>query len=284
MPHTLRLTRSNTLARYVHEAAVTSLKGGSRNHSSAGCGNANPAATLTDMNPPARANCVEDLASEAGTGGNVGEPGGVVHDMPLEIQLESRRRSRLRAALMTAAILAAGVAVAACGGPSTPGVVTDSTATTTTTTTASSSIGAGAQATGLVAYAACMRSHGVPNFPDPGGKGGIPKPALITALKDVSSSQAQTAQNDCKDVLPAGGLSGQPVQTIPVGDQRDYLRAVACLRAHGITDFPDPVFSGGGVHFSIPASINTNSTQFIQAQQICEKLIPAGLPDSGSRS
>ena len=32
-----------------------------------------------------------------------------------------------------------------------------------------------ARAPGLLAYASCMRSHGVPNFPDPGGKGGIPK-------------------------------------------------------------------------------------------------------------
>jgi hypothetical protein len=127
-----------------------------------------------------------------------------------------------------------------------------------------------------------MRSHGVPNFPDPGGKGGIPKPALVTALKEVSNSQAQAASNDCEDLLPAGGLSGQPVQTIPVQDQQDYLRAVACLRSHGITNFPDPVFSGGGVHFTIPPSINTNSPQFKQARLICQRLIPAGLPDSGS--
>jgi hypothetical protein len=69
---------------------------------------------------------------------------------------------------------------------------------------------------------------------------------------------------------------GKPVQTIPAQDQQDYLHAVACLRSHGITNFPDPVFSGGSVHFTIPPSINTHSTQFKQAQQICEKLIPAG--------
>jgi hypothetical protein len=186
--------------------------------------------------------------------------------------------------LLTAGILAVGMAVAACGGPSTPVVATGRTTTTTSTTVASSRAGGGRKAPSLLAYASCMRSHGVPNFPDPGGKGGIPKPALVAALKAVSNSQAQAASNDCQDLLPSGGLSGQPVQTIPVQDQQDYLRAVACLRSHGITNFPDPVFSGGSVHFSIPPSINTDSTQFKQAQLICQKLIPAGLPDSGSRS
>jgi len=170
--------------------------------------------------------------------------------------------------------------LAGCGGPSSPGVATGS--PTTTTPTATTSIGHHAPAPSLLGYAACMRVHGVPNFPDPGGKGGIPKPALVRALTEVSSSQAQAASKDCQDLLPAGGLSGQPVRTIPVQDEQDYLHAAACLRAHGISGFPDPVFAGGSVHFAIPASINTHSTRFNQARLICEKLIPAGLPDSGS--
>jgi hypothetical protein len=53
------------------------------------------------------------------------------------------------------------------------------------------------------------------------------------------------------------------------------------MRSHGFTNFPDPVFSGGIVTFSIPSTIDTNSTQFTQAKHTCEQLIPAGLPDSG---
>ena len=192
--------------------------------------------------------------------------------------LPTRLRGR-RTAVVIALLALITLLAAACGGPSPSGVATGS---TTTTTTTSPSLGGGTQATGLLAYSSCMRSHGVANFPDPSGKGEIPKSALVSALKEVSSSQAQAASSDCKNLLPAGGLSGQPVQTIPVQDQQDYLHAVACLRSHGITNFPDPVFSGGSVHFTIPPSINTHSTQFIQAQLICEKLIPAGLPGSGS--
>ena len=54
------------------------------------------------------------------------------------------------------------------------------------------------------------------------------------------------------------------------------------MRSHGITNFPDPTFSGGRVNLSIPPSIDTSSRQFTQAAQTCTKLIPAGLPYSGS--
>jgi hypothetical protein len=206
------------------------------------------------------------------------------NDAPPTTHLGPRRRRLRQAVLTTAGLLVVGVALAACGGGSTPGVDTGAATTTTisTTTVARSSAGEEKGTPSLLAYASCMRSHGIPNFPDPSGKGGIPKPALVTAMKEVSSSRAQAASNDCQDLLPAGGLSGQPVRTIPVQDQQDYLRAVACLRSHGIPNFPDPVFSGGGVHFTIPSSINTNSTLFQQARLICERFIPAGLPDSGS--
>jgi hypothetical protein len=126
-----------------------------------------------------------------------------------------------------------------------------------------------------------MRSHGVPNFPDPTNSGGIPKAGVISAEGAVSSAQVNAAQNACKSLLPAGSsLSGTPVQTIPTQDQQDYLKVAACLRSHGITNFPDPTFSNGTVHFDIPSSIDTHSTQFTQAKQICQQLVPAGLPGS----
>lgn len=54
------------------------------------------------------------------------------------------------------------------------------------------------------------------------------------------------------------------------------------MRSHGISNFPDPTFSNGTVSFNEPSSIDTHSTQFTEAQQTCRKLIPSGLPYSGS--
>jgi hypothetical protein len=124
-----------------------------------------------------------------------------------------------------------------------------------------------------------MRSHGVPNFPDPTNSGGISKEEVVRAFGAVSPAKGQVAQNDCSDLLPAGGsLSGRPSSTITPADQTDYLKAVACMRSHGFPDFPDPTFENNSVQVSIPSTINQDSSQFNRAATVCTKLIPAGLP------
>jgi hypothetical protein len=186
----------------------------------------------------------------------------------------------LRALSSTIGILAVAVAGAACGGgQATPGVATGKSATTSGT----ASVDRGSKATGLLAYAQCMRSHGVADFPDPAGSGGIPKEGVIQAEGAVSNSQVVAAQNACRGLLPAGGsLSGQAVQRVDAEQQQDYLKAAACLRSHGVSGFPDPTFPGGRVNFRLPSSIDPRSAQFIRAERTCQKFIPAGLPYSGS--
>jgi hypothetical protein len=121
-----------------------------------------------------------------------------------------------------------------------------------------------------------VRSHGVPGFPDPDSNGQIPKEAVLRALRRLSDSRARAATNACANLNPAG--QGSP--TLTAQEQQDYLRAAACMRSHGITNFPDPTFPGGRVNLSIPPSIDTRSRQFTQAAQTCTKLIPPGLPYS----
>jgi hypothetical protein len=185
-----------------------------------------------------------------------------------------RRPITLASAIAAAAfaLLAAG-----CGGGSSPGVAN---VASSTTTTVSPSASGGTQATGLVAFASCMRSHGVPNFPDPASNGGIPKQPVVSAFQAVSIAQAKAAQEACNHLLPAGGLSGRPVQTITPQDRQDYLEAAACMRSHGFHNFPDPKFQNDSAQVNIPSSINQNSSRFTRAATTCTKLIPAGLPGS----
>ena len=94
-----------------------------------------------------------------------------------------------------------------------------------------------------------------------------------------------TAPSSATDVppgtLPQNG--GQPLgKTITPADQADYVNAAACMRSHGVPDFPDPTFQNNTVTFNIPPSIDKNSPQAGSAVAICGKLIPAGLPYSGS--
>lgn len=195
-----------------------------------------------------------------------------MHHIPPEPGLEPRRRPRSRrAALVTAGVLAAGIALAACGsGGSSPPDAASSPASGST------------EGTGLVAYSSCMRSHGVPNFPDPTSSGGIPKET--GQQLGVGQSQLEAAQNACAHLIPGGqSLSGQARRTITVQQQQDYLKAAACMRSYGITNFPEPAFQGGQVEFPMLSHlVDINSPQFKQALKICQKLIPPGLPDSGS--
>jgi hypothetical protein len=176
-------------------------------------------------------------------------------------------RRRPRAAGVITVMAAAAVLAAACGGsPSSTG------------SGGSPAAGGSANSSSAVAYSRCVRAHGVPNFPDPGSNGQIPKEAVVRALREVSDSRAKAATNACANLNPAG--QGSP--TLTAQEQQDYLRAAACMRSHGIANFPDPALSGGGVHFPIPSSIDTRSERFTQARQTCARLIPAGLPYSGN--
>ena len=168
------------------------------------------------------------------------------------------RRARV-AAVIT--VMAAALLAAACSGsPSSAG------------SGGSPNAGGSANSPSALAFAQCVRSHGVPDFPDPDSNGLFPKGRPL----GVSDSRVRAAENACQNLLPAGQAS------LTAQEQQDYLKAAACMRSHGITNFPDPTFSGGSVNFPIPSSIDTRSQRFTQARQTCAKLIPAGLPYSGS--
>jgi hypothetical protein len=137
--------------------------------------------------------------------------------------------------------------------------------------------GGSSTSTKLLAYAQCMRAHGVPDFPDPDSSGLIPE----TQVKNLTTSPSviRAADSHCQYLFPTLPGINAPFSA---AQKQDYLRAAACLRSHGIPNFPDPVFSGSQVQFPIPPSVDTNSAQFTQAKQICARMIPAGLPYSGN--
>jgi hypothetical protein len=143
-----------------------------------------------------------------------------------------------------------------------------------------SAAGGGAPTTGAhttytqdaLAYARCVRSHGVPRFPDPNSDGSFPK----ASIPPGSGAQILAANKTCGHLLPANS-SGYVLTT---KDQQDYIKAAACMRSHGIGNFPDPVFTDGKVNYPIPSGISTTSTQFTSARSTCAKLIPSGLPYS----
>jgi hypothetical protein len=142
-----------------------------------------------------------------------------------------------------------------------------------------------------VKFSDCMRSHGVTNFPDPttGGGGGFNIRINAGSGVDPQSPSFQSAQDACHSLLPGGGPGGgHPTEQ----DKLSMLHLSQCMRANGLTDFPDPtttqpsvnpgsgqpslMLGRDGVFLALPPSISTQSPAFIQAARKCGFPIPPG--------
>jgi hypothetical protein len=191
----------------------------------------------------------------------------------------------LGAAALAAALIALSVLVTGCGGNSPTGGVASlsshASKGSTTSSTAAGSTGASESSPGsqAVAYAVCMRSHGVANFPDPkvSTNGNEVKVAIGVNPSITGNPQFKSAQQACGKLLPEGGPGGPGSNhQISPQEQSQYLKAAACIRTHGIPNFPDPTFSGGGVHIA-HQGLNESSPAFKAAVHDCESLIPGGV-------
>ena len=188
------------------------------------------------------------------------------------------------AALAALALLASG-----CGGSKAPSVANLGTTTTAASSGSPASTGAGSSgstapgvglASAALAYAKCMRSSGVPNFPDPSANGGF----QLSAGTDPSSPAFQTTRAKCQKLLPGGGPPAPGSSTHPsVQAMAQMLEVSRCMRRHGIAGFPDPTTSvpsklggiGGvvsdrdGVIFLFPATLDMRSPLFLHAAAAC---------------
>lgn len=118
-----------------------------------------------------------------------------------------------------------------------------------------------------LAYSACMQSHGDPGFPDPKrGPGGAWLYAVTPATQQYFTGPAyNAAQKACKKLQPNQALT--PAQREAAVKQ--LLQLARCMRAHGITDFPDPTSHGDSVGLQLGPSIDPSSSQFQAAQKAC---------------
>jgi hypothetical protein len=152
------------------------------------------------------------------------------------------------------ALLAAG-----CGGGGSPRVATVAASTTTATTTTQN------QLSGLVGFSQCMRSHGVPNFPDPqrfvGGN-------VKLTIHQLGPSQA--AMSACSHLLPTTG-GGQPETAQQLRIRRaDALSFAKCMRGHGVSHFPDPTAQGDLTTGMVQAQgIDVHSPAVLRVVQTC---------------
>ena len=190
-------------------------------------------------------------------------------------------RVSLRVPLLASAL--AGLAglsllVSACGGSPASRV-----AELGSTATAASSAGSTAadKYAAWLAYARCMRSHGMRKFPDPKqvAGGGIQISGSRAGMKP-DSPLFVSALRSCRGLLPDGGRPSTRAE-----QQRGLARMLhssRCMRGHGVTGFPDPtlsppssragyseVSSNGVAWLAIPDSIDVRSPAFERAAAAC---------------
>jgi hypothetical protein len=192
--------------------------------------------------------------------------------------LRRRRRAGLRAAALigSAAVAAVALAAAGCGGGSSSGVAEVDTGAATTTTSAGGGTGSGSgKSARALKYAQCMRSNGVPNFPDPVNGRTTLRLGPNSNGVNPQTPQFKSAQQACKEFAPEGLAQGGDPQL-----QAAWLKYAKCMRSHGVPDFPDPNFSSGGITMQLPPA-TANSPQFKSAQQACRSLLPAGAGGQG---
>jgi hypothetical protein len=173
------------------------------------------------------------------------------------------RPARTSAAIIATAALA--LLAAACGGSPSP-------------TGSGGSPGAAGSANSqkMLAFSRCVRSHGVPNFPDPNSSGVLPKSQV--AQLTASSPQFPAAHGACEHLLPNGGQPTQAQVQQAWNDMRNFAR---CMRSHGVPNWPDPAPTSQQDQrpfFHLPDSIDPNAPQITTKIRACQRVLHANNP------
>jgi hypothetical protein len=160
---------------------------------------------------------------------------------------------------LLAVLLASAVLIAGCGGTSSPN--------------GSAKPGAATSdfAGKVVAFAVCIRSHGLSSYPDPqvsqsGGHGSI----KLSPGGLAGTPAFRSASRACGHLLPAGGSPS----AIGPEQQAQEVKYADCMRTHAVPGFPDPDHDGV---FTLPAGIDQQAPLFKRATGACARVQPSSL-------
>jgi hypothetical protein len=137
-----------------------------------------------------------------------------------------------------------------------------------------------------LAYARCMRSHGVSRFPDPTNDGGL------SYHGSTSSPAFESAQTACVSIEPHKVAQSSPQETSrqSTQDHAQLLRWANCMRHRGYPQLPDPklgtpqptpgfdtVLGWGAAYVEIPDAYDAHSQVFLETARRCG-INPLGNP------
>jgi hypothetical protein len=118
-----------------------------------------------------------------------------------------------------------------------------------------------------LAYAECMRAHGMPSWPDPQSNG------AFAGSFDFGSRQYRSANRACAHLEGGSPETAQQFQR----DVGQSLKFAACMRAHGIANFQASARGAQGGQVGVGAQgADPSSPQFQAAQRGCSHLFGGG--------
>lgn len=120
-------------------------------------------------------------------------------------------------------------------------------------------------------YSACMRSHGIPDFPDMVVQDGTLHPPDDATFKSKmrANPAAQRACQPILDALPPSALGER--QQLSASDLHKVQQFAACMRSHGFPHFPDPKADGSF------QGVGPVTPQLKAAGEECRHYLPASM-------
>ncbi len=181
--------------------------------------------------------------------------------LPLDVRgLRQSTPRPTRIATATVALLSLLVLAAGCGGSKPPGAQSGG------RNTASDVLAR------FEAYSKCMRSHDIPDFPDPtaspGGGVGIQIDGGPGSDLNRNNPKFRAANQACRSLEPGAGSQPPAQSPEKIAAEVKWAR---CMRTHGLPSFPDPDSQGA---FD-SSKFNENAPAFQSASNACTALMNA---------
>ena len=172
--------------------------------------------------------------------------------------------------------------IAGCGGSSSGRSVTHMNPTATAKSTTNSST-----RPSLLAFATCMRTHGVLDYPDPKPPGQIPTTPIAQPAPgggftaNPNSPAYQIASNDCKSLAVATKLGASQSSQVLTAE----LNFAVCMRTHGVPNYPDPANTGEIGNNGAIRGVDPSSPAVQGAEEKCSQVLsrPHGHPAGDRR-
>ena len=124
----------------------------------------------------------------------------------------------------------------------------------------------------LLEFAQCMRDHGV-DMPDPQFEGNRVMQKGPQKVDQAKMREADKACASIRDKIKPPEISDEQKAEF----KKAALANSKCMRAHGVPNFPDPVFDedgGAQIRMQRGSGMNPESAKFKAAEKACRDLLP----------